>query len=139
MTWQIIRKVVQVQVGAARQYQVLRSPGGPRGLPAAQDIGWGPLTGGFGAGEIIDGPPLAHAATYVTARLRTRTGVSAPQVIRLLINDVQVATVALSPGCRQITAAIGPVTGAPGDAPSLAMPDPADPQLDDLTITLGSA
>lgn len=115
-------------------------PPGARGNDAGQDAGWGPLSGGFSGGEVIDGPPLEHAATYATFRLWSRTGVAIDQTLGIQQNGTLVASVVMAPAAlptRQ-SFAIGPLAGEPGDVFSLQMPNLADVQLDDLTASLGS-
>ena len=115
-------------------------PQGPAGADGAQDIGFGPLTAPFAAGEIIDTPPLARAASYAVARFYSRTGVAADQTIAILTNGVEVASIVVAPASlpTKQTFDIGPLTFAAGDVVSLRTPNPADGQLADFTLSLGS-
>lgn len=153
MTWQIIRDTVQtqivrqiskVQVGTKPTFQILRSASGPRGQPAGQDIQFAPLTGGFAPGEIIKGGRVAHATNCVVIYVETSSGVEQAQTITIQQaragSVIGSANFTLNPGDSEIEAVI-PDPGlafAIGDQPRIAMPDPADPQLTDLTVTIGS-
>ncbi len=119
-------------------------PQGPAGADAGQDTGFGPLTGGFAAAEIINAPRLAHPATITTLYAQTDSGVAANQTLTVyqkrLGAIVGTATIMLSPGGHEFSQAIGGAGLAfeVGDWPCLVMPSPADTQLVDLTLSLGS-
>ena len=133
-------------VGGVAGYAIVRVPSGPQGIPAAQDLGWGPLSGGFfTAGETIDCAPLARSATFATALVHTRSGVASNQTIT--INQLRAGTViatqtfVLHPADRDVTVTLsgGALAGLQGDVFQLVMPTPADTQLIDLSVTLRSA
>ena len=143
MTWQIIRSVQSYQIGAETDYQIIRAPSGPRGQAAGQDIGW-VVSGALGAGEVLNFPPLPHAATFTTIYAHSTSGVAAPQTVT--INQLRAGSIIAS-------AAIGLTTGhtdwstaiagsglafAVADVAQLVLPSPADSQMNDLSVSLGS-
>lgn len=139
MVYQIIRPIQQVAVGAVTKPQIFRVPSGPRGINAGQDIAFGPLTGGFTDGEIIDAPELGHPATYNQWALRTKSALAAPVVVGLLQNGTEVATATLAASATpQRVVVTVQLRGAEADVFSLAMPSPQNPQLLDLTSVLRS-
>ena len=130
------------RVAADPPYRILRSPSGPigpEGLAAAQDLGWS-IANGLGAGEVVDAPMLERAATYAKVKVFSRTGVAVTQTIAILLNGVQAAVVTITPDTlptKQVFA-IGPVAASENDVLSLRLPNPADTQLRDFTLSLGS-
>lgn len=117
-------------------------PAGAAGAPGAQDIGW-TVTGTFAAGETLNFGPLQHAAAYAMIMVHSDSGVAAPQM--LTVNQVRLggliatATIALTTGAHDWEAAIvAPFAVTPRDIVQLVMPSPADSQLVDLSLSLGS-
>lgn len=141
MTWQIIRSVQQVQVGARRDYQVIRSPSGPRGLAAAQDFGW-VLSGVLGGGEMLNSPPFPHAATIVAIYAHSDSGFAAPQTLTVhqkrAGSVIATATLAVGPGATDWAATITALNFGVADIAQLVLPSSADAQCTDLSISLGS-
>jgi hypothetical protein len=143
MTLQIIRNVSQLQIGATTDYQIIRSPSGPRGLAAGQDVGW-TLSIGLGAGEKINSPPLPHAATFVEVYAHSDSGFQVAQT--LSIHQIRAGSVIASTtlgvgsGTHDWTSAISApgLVCAAGDVFQLVLPNPADGQCTDLSVSLGS-
>ena len=119
-------------------------PQGPIGVAAGQDIAFGPLTGAFAAAELINAPRLAHAATFTNLYAQTDSGVAAAKTLTVYQKRagsvVGTASITLTPGGHEFFQSIGGagLAFAAGDWPCLVMPNPADAQLVDLTLTLGS-
>jgi len=141
MTWQIIRQIQQAQVGVGKTVQIIHAPGGPRGAAAAQDIGWSIATN-LSAGEVINGPPAIHPATYAVMRAHSDSGFSTTQTITLnQVSAGQVvasAQVQVTASGNDWSAAITALSFAAGDVPQLVLPNPADPQCTDISISVGS-
>ena len=141
MTWQIIRSVQQFQVGAQTNTQVLRSPSGPRGQPAGQDIGW-MASNSLQAGEVLTSAPLGHPATYVEIYAHSESGFQSNQT--LTVNQkragaiVATASLSVGPGANDWSTAITALVGLVGDVFQLVLPNPADGQCSDISGTLGS-
>ena len=131
-----------VAVGGLDVLSPSEGPPGPPGPPASQDIGWGPLTGAFAAGEALNTPPLPHAATYGAIYAHTDSGVAATQTLTIEQRRagavIASVTLALNPGDHDVAQAISSLTAIAADVMTLVMPSPADSQLTDLTISLGS-
>jgi hypothetical protein len=112
-------------------------PPGPSGADAAQDMG-AAISGGPFGGLVIDFPPLDHPATFGKAKFFSRSGVSGNLTCRLLQNDVLVGNVTLAPNPPPTLQrfAITAIVGAEDDV--ITFDVPADPQLTDLTFSIGS-
>lgn len=142
MSWRIIRSSALYQIGAASQVQVLRAPGGPRGLPASQDVGWA-VSSNLRAGETLTLPPLPHPAVFAVLYAHSDSGVAAAQSVLVQQKRsnavVATASLALGVGANDWSAALAaPLTCLVGDVLQLVLPTPADLQLSDLAVSLGS-
>lgn len=141
MSWRIIRSTPQYQVGAAKQFQVLRAASGPRGAAAGQDVGWS-LSFAIGAGEVANLPPLPHAATYTSLYAHSDSGFAASQTLTIRQKRagavITTATLAVGPGANDWSATIAALEGEVADVFALVLPSPADIQCTDLSVSLGS-
>ena len=152
MTWAVYRNLGANgawasganQFAAPVGYKIVRLPSGPQGVAAGQDIGWGPLTGGFSSAETLNTPPLAHAATFSKIYAHTDSGTSGTRTLtinrKVASTVVQSTTFSLAPGVHDavFTIAGAGLTGAVGDIFTLVFPVSVDASFLDLCVTLGS-
>lgn len=138
---QVVRQTAQVQVGAITAWRVLRAASGPRGLAAAQDIGW-TLSLALGPGEVLNSPPLPHPATYVMIYAHSDSGFAGARTLTVRQKragtTIASATLAVGSGAKDWSVAIAALAGAAGDVFALVLPSPADGQCTDLSVSLGS-
>lgn len=132
----------QINVQGGVVYQINRSASGPRGQAAGQDVGW-MVSVALGAGEVLNGPPLPHVQTWVSIYAHSDSGFAAGQVLTLRLKRANVvvatASLAVGPGAHDWETAITPINTAVADVPCLVLPNPADSQCTDLSVSLGSA
>lgn len=124
----------------ARAGSLLRGTKGGVGAPARQDLLFGLDGGPFASGLVMDSGPLEGPASWAKAKFWSRTGVSAPRLFVLLLNDEPVASFTVAAGSLPTLQrfSFDPAIGSEDDVPSLALPSPADGQLEDFKITFGS-
>lgn len=116
-------------------------PPGAKGAAGAQDFGWS-LSTSLGAGEVFNGLPLPHPATYNKMYAHTDTGVTAPRVFTINQKRANVviasASMTINPGQFDVEHDITPLAFLAGDVPVLVMPNPQDGQLADIALSVGS-
>lgn len=121
---------------------LLRGGRGPRGQAAGQDVGW-VFNSALGPGEVSNFPPLPHAATFAAIYAHSDSGFAGTKI--LTIQQVRAGTVIASATLSVGAAATDwqgaispPLAFAVADVPRLVLPNPADGQCVDLSVSLGS-
>lgn len=121
--------------------KLIRGGRGPQGPAASQDIGW-LVKGSLGAGEVLNLPPLPHAATFAVLYAHSDSGFSGPQTLTVeqvrAGSVIDTATLPVGAAATDWQTTISAMAFAAADVPRLILPNPQDSQCTDLSVSLGS-
>jgi hypothetical protein len=119
----------------------IRGGRGSTGVAARQGLGVALSGGPFQGGEVIDLAVLADGATLARVLFFSRSGVAGDATFDVLVDDVQVATVIVTPDSlptKQSFVLPEAYDAAADGVVSVRLPNPPDAQLTDFLISIGS-